>query len=219
MAGLPDVARGRRGADDDYDEDDEPKAAGLAAADGRLGGEAEKLTDAPEGIAAYDWLPNSSGIVYLAREPRPKPLQTAYEDKQDRKDDAVVERAEKFRQQIWRIDREDKKAEADPSRRLRARRDRRLARRQRVAFTTNYTGEVNDYHKADVWTVEIETGETRQLTDGPGGKYHPVWTPDGSSVLLCRSARPGSVLFAGEPIRRSRRRAARAVNLTADFPA
>ena len=34
-----------------------------------LGGEAEKLTDAPEGVGAYDWLPDSSGIAYLAQEP------------------------------------------------------------------------------------------------------------------------------------------------------
>ena len=93
---------------DDYDEADEPKQqVWLLPMDG-LGGEAEKLTDAPEGVEDYGWLPDSSGVVYLAQEPRPKPLQEAYEDKQDRKDDAVQERAEKFRHQIWRIDREGK---------------------------------------------------------------------------------------------------------------
>ncbi len=163
--------------------EDEPRAqVWLLPMDG-LGGEAEKLTDAPEGVGDYGWLPDSSGIVYLATEPRPKPLEEYHEDKKERKDDAVVERFEKFRQQIWRIEREGKKPKlvypgdfglgeiaVSPS-------------GKEVAFTTNYTGEVNDYHKSDVWAVEIETGTARPLADGPGGKFHPLWTHDGSQVL------------------------------------
>ena len=55
----------------------------------------------PKVSATYGWLPDSSGIVYVAQEPRPKPLEEYHEDKKERKDDAVVERFEKFRQQIW----------------------------------------------------------------------------------------------------------------------
>ncbi|MBV9848064.1 MAG: S9 family peptidase [Armatimonadetes bacterium] len=177
--------------DDDYeDEEEAPKSqVWLLPMDG-LGGEAERLTEAPEGVGAYDWLPDSSGVVYLAREPRPAPLQHAREDRLDRKDDAVVEREEKFRQQIWRIGVEDKKAKlAHPGDfgigELAVSPDGRL-----VAFTTNYTGEENDYHKADVWTLDLATGQTRQLTDGPGGKFHPVWTPDGQAILFIRPLNP-----------------------------
>ena len=202
---------------DDYDEADDPKQqVWLLPMDG-LGGEAEKLTDAPEGVGDYGWLPDSSGVVYLAQEPRPKPLQEAYEDKQDRKDDAVAERAEKFRHQIWRIDREAKKAKLiHPG-------DYGLGELavspdgKRVAFTTNYTGEVNDYHKIDVWVVDIESGEARAVADGPGGKLHPVWSADGSRVFYVAPLDPDLSysqpnLYAvpvegGEP-----------VNLTADFP-
>lgn len=178
------AARDEPADPDDYDDDEDAKdQVYLLPMDGG-GGEPEKLTSAPEGVGAYEWLPDSTGIVYLAREPRPKPLQTAHLDKQDRKDDAVVERLERFRSQIWRIDRDDKKAglvhggdfgigeiAISP--------DGRLA-----AFTTNYTGEVNDYHKADIWTVDLREGATRQLTDGPGGKFHPVWSPDSQRVLF-----------------------------------
>lgn len=184
------TSRSDNAGDDDYDEDEGPKQqVFLLPMDGG-GGEAEKLTDAPEGIVAYDWLPDSSGLIYLAREPRPKPLQSAHLDKQDRKDDAVVEHLEKFRYQIWRIGREDKKA------RLIHPGDFGIGEiaispdGRSVAFTTNYTGEVNDYHKADVWSVGIEDGQTRQLTDGPGGKYHPVWNPDSSRLLFICSLDP-----------------------------
>ena len=202
----------------DYDEAAEPKEqVWLLPMDGG-GGEAEKLTDAPEGVGDYGWLPDSSGIVYLAPEPRPKPLEDYHEDKQERKDDAVVERYEKFRGQIWRIDREGKKPKLiHPG-------DFGLGEiavspdGKSVAFTTNYTGEVNDYHKCDVWVLDIETGATRPLSDGPGGKFHPVWTHDGSQVLYVAPLNPElsysqpnlyavSVLEKQEP-----------VNLTADFP-
>lgn len=182
-----------RTADENADEDDgddESRAqVWLLPMDG-LGGEAEKLTDAKEGVGIYDWLPDSSGIVYLAREPRPKPLQTAYEDKIDDADDAVVDREERFRQQIWRIDREHKRAglvhagdygvgeiAVSPDGKL-------------VAFSTNYTGEPNDYHKVDIWAVPVDGGEARPLAQGPGGKFHPVWAPDGSRVYYATTLDP-----------------------------
>ncbi len=184
-------SREDEGGGEEYDDGgEEPKQqVWLLPMDG-LGGEAEKLTEAPEGVEAYDWLPDSSGIVYLAQEPRPKPLQTAHADKLDRKDDAVVERAEKFRQQIWRIDRDGKKPKLiHPG-------DYGLGEiavspdGKSVAFTTNYTGEVNDYHKSDVWVVEMEAGAARPLANGPGGKFHPVWTRDGQRVLYIASLDP-----------------------------
>ena len=203
-------------AGDDYDEDDPKDQVWLLPMDGG-GGESEPLTAAPEGVVDYDWLPDSSGIVYLAQEPRPKPLQTDHEDRQERKDDAVVERLEKFRQQIWRIDRDKKKPKLVHAGDYGVGEIAVSPDGKSVAFTTNYTGEVNDYHKSDVWAVSIETGETRPLSDGPGGKSHPVWTKDGARVLYVAPLDPDlsysqSNLYAvpfggGEP-----------VNLTRDFP-
>ena len=182
-----------------------------------LGGEAERLTDAPEGVEAYDWLPDSAGLVYLAQEPRPVPLQTARDDRKDRKDDAVVEREERFRQQIWRITVEDKKAKlAHPGDfgigELAASPDGRW-----VAFTTNYTGEENDYHRADVWTLDLANGATRQLTEGPGGKFHPVWTPDSTAVLFTRPLNP-ELSYSQENLFSVTLADKAVVNLTADFP-
>ncbi len=184
------TARTEEDADDAYDEDDDPKQqVWLLPMDG-LGGEAEKLTDAPQGIDQFDWLPDSSGIVYLAREPRPKPLETAYTDRKEAKNDAVVEREEKFRHQIWRIDREQKKPKLICPGDLGIGEIAVSPDGKTIAYTTNYTGEVNDYHKADVWIADIETGKTRALTDGPGGKYHPQWRHDGSAILFQRSLDP-----------------------------
>ena len=168
----------------DFDADADPSAqVWLLPMDG-MGGEAEKLTDAPEGIGDYEWLPGSTGVVYLAQEPRPKPLQAAFDDAQDRKDDGVRERAEKFRHQIWHIDLVKKKPVlVHPG-------DYGLGEIAvspdglRVAFTTNYTGEPNDYHRADVWVVGMDGADPRPIANGPGGKFHPLWTRDGSQVLF-----------------------------------
>ena len=202
----------------DYDDGEEPKEqVWLLPMDGG-GGEAEPLTDAPEGIGDYGWLPDSSGIVYLAQEPRPKPLEEYRAEKKDRKDDAAVERDEKFRQQIWRIDREAKKAKLiHPG-------DFGLGEiavspdGKSVAFTTNYTGEVNDYHKSDVWVLEVETGATRPLADGPGGKLHPVWTRDGASVLFVAPLDPALSYSQPNLYAVSATEPSEPVNLTADFP-
>lgn len=185
------TAREDDAASDEYeDEEDAPRPqVWLLPMDGG-GGEAEKLTDAPEGIGTYEWLPDSNGVVFLAREPRAAPLQTARSHRRERKDDAVVEREEKFRQQIWRIDLDDKKAKLLHPGDFGIGELAVAPNGQWVAYTTNYTGEENDYHLADVWTLQIATGATFQLTEGPGGKFHPLWTPDSQSVLFTRSLNP-----------------------------
>lgn len=201
---------------DDYDADDDPKSqVWLLPMDGG-GGEAEKLTDAPEGVGDYDWLPDSSGVVYLAREPRPKPLQTAHEDRQERKDDAVVERLEKFRQQIWRIDRDKKKPKLVHAGDYGIGEIAVAPDGRSVAFTTNYTGEVNDYHKSDVWVVDVDSGAARAVADGPGGKFHPVWAKGGSQILYIAPLDP-DLSYSQPNLYAVPFRGGDSTNLTADF--
>ncbi len=207
------------GPDDAYeDPEDAPKAqVWLLPMDG-AGGEAERLTDAPEGVTDYGWMPDSRSVVYLAAEPRPAPWQAAREDRQDRKDDAVVEREEKFRQQLWRVALEgDKKAKCIHPGDLGIGELAVSPDGAWVAYTTNYTGEENDYHRADVWALELATGAARQLTDGPGGKFHPVWTPDSRSVLFTRPLDP-ALSFSQENLYSVRLEDRTVACLTEDFP-
>jgi len=59
-----------------------------------------------------------------------------------------------------------------------------------IAYSTNYTGEENDYHLSDIWIVPTAGGEARRLTLGPGGKYHPRWHPSGERVFFIRALDP-----------------------------
>ena len=203
--------------DDDLDPDDDPKQQMYLLPMDGMGGEAEKLTDAPEGVVAFDWLPDSSGVVYLAHEPRRKPHQAAFDEKIELKDDAVVEREERFRYQIWRIGHEDKKPKllhagdygigeiaVSPDGLL-------------VAYVTNYTGEENDYHKSDLWLLTLETGQIRQLTDGPGGKFHPVWSQDSEMVYFTQPLDP-VLSFSQENLYSAAISDGSVTHVTANFP-
>src|SRR3569833_746766 len=75
---------------DEADVDGDSKAQVWVLPMDGFGGEAEKLTDAKEGIGVFDWLPDSKGIVYLAQEPRAKAVQTLLDDRTDDNDDAHV---------------------------------------------------------------------------------------------------------------------------------
>jgi len=178
--------------EDDADDPDDGEARAqvwVLPMDG-LGGEAEKLTDAKQGVDAFEWLPDSKGIVYLAEEPRAKAVQTALDDRTDDNDDAAVDREERFRQQIWRIDLEHKKAKLVHAGDFGIGEIAVAPDGMSVAFSTNYTGEPNDYHLADIWVLPIDGGAPRQVTTGPGGKFHPVWSPNGSRLFFVRSLDP-----------------------------
>src|SRR5437867_9350820 len=47
-----------------------------------------------------------------------------------------------------------------------------------IAFNSDRTGEMN------IWLHALETGESRQLTKGPGGDFQPNWSPDGEGIAF-----------------------------------
>ena len=36
----------------------------------------------------------------------------------------------------------------------------------------------------DIWTLDIATKRAKALTSGPGGDYHPAWSPDGKWIAF-----------------------------------
>jgi len=148
------------------------------------GGEAYQLTDAEEGVIAYDWSPDGRTIVYLTREVLPQPEKEKKEKEKKQKFDAVVEDKEKYRREFWMIEVETKKAkrvfegdygigsfEVSPD-------------GKQIVYTTNYTGKEDDGAKFDIWVLSLEDGKARQLTRRPGGERLPRWSPDGRTVAF-----------------------------------
>ncbi len=149
------------------------------------GGEARKLTSAKEGVLDYAWVQDSETIVYLASEPRPRPLESLRKDERARrKIDPIVEQDDRLRRQLWRMGVDDSKPK------LLYGGDYGLAEfavspdGQTLAFTTNYTGEGNDYHLADLYVRYLESGKTCKLIAREGGKYHLRWSPDSRQLAF-----------------------------------
>lgn len=154
------------------------------------GGEAFKLTKAPEGVISFQWLPDGKSILYLTQETLPKPEKEKKERDKKLKFDALVVDKEKYRKEFYLIDVRTKKerkvfvgdygvSEFDVSP------DGKL-----VVYNTNYTGDIDDSKKFDLWIFEVESGKSRQLTKRPGGERQAKWSPDGKFVAFVAEIDP-----------------------------
>jgi Tol biopolymer transport system component len=53
---------------------------------------------------------------------------------------------------------------------------------QQIAFVSSRSGQ------ADIWALKLESGETWNVTNSPGGDFRPAWSPDGKWICWRRSA-------------------------------
>jgi dipeptidyl aminopeptidase/acylaminoacyl peptidase len=146
------------------------------------GGEAFKLTDAPEGVLSFQWMPDGRSIIYLTKESLPEPERRKRERDKKLKFDQVVVDREKHRIEFYQIDIETKRARKIFTgdygvREFQISPDGRL-----VAYTTNYTGDIDDSRKFDIWIFDIVAGSSTQITRRPGGERHIRWSPDGKLI-------------------------------------
>ena len=119
------------------------------------GGEAEKLTLAEEGVLTYKWMPDGEEIVCLTLESlSPSQKKKKKMDEEKKSDITIVDQKEK-RKEFWGINLKEKKSqkifvgdygisEFDIS-----------PTGQKIVYSTNYTGEENDYTKFDLWVLDL----------------------------------------------------------------
>ena len=170
-------------ASDEEDEEDEPaEQIWILPGDG---GEARKITSAKEGILEYHWLPESSTLIYLAPEPRPRPLESVRKDERDRrKIDPTVEHDDLLRRQIWQTDIEERKPKLLYTGDIGLHDFAVSPDGRRLCFATNYSGEDNDYHLTDLYIKPLDSGVPVKLVRRGGGKYHLRWSPDGRHIAF-----------------------------------
>jgi dipeptidyl aminopeptidase/acylaminoacyl peptidase len=154
------------------------------------GGEAWLPAELEEGVNDFRWSPDGKQIFILSTEGPSEEAEKERAAKAKRKDDAVVVDAELFRDRFWVLDVADgslKKIadchpgiddfEVSPS-------------AQRIVYSTNYTGKMDDDQKFDLWLVDTATGATSRLTDFPGPETSPVWSPDSKRVAYISTTGP-----------------------------
>jgi dipeptidyl aminopeptidase/acylaminoacyl peptidase len=149
------------------------------------GGEARKLTSAKEGVLDYTWTPDSRAIVTLAPEPRPRPIESVRkEERNRRKVDPVVEHEDRLRRQFWRTDIEERKPKLLFTADYGVHEFALSPDGERLCYTTNYTGEWNDYHLLDLWVRDLTKGTRYKLVARAGGKYNLRWSPNGYQIAF-----------------------------------
>ena len=146
------------------------------------GGEAQRLTQAEEGVESFRWAPDSSSVAYLSRDPED-------EDSKKRKVAYGEFRIEDERMRFTHLWVQDNDPEAQ-ARRLTSGREWSVDDLEfspdgsLVAITHRPKPQIDSFPQADVSLVEVATGELRPLVSQAGGDSMGVWSPDGSSLLI-----------------------------------
>ncbi len=143
------------------------------------GGEGVRLTEAEGGVMNFRWMPDGKDIIYLTKEQPSEEKKKEKEKKKKEKFDSYVVGEEKYRNQLWKVNIESKKAAKIFDGDYGLSQFEVSSDGKRVAYVTNYTGDPNDGKKRDIWILNLENGKSDQLTDFPGAEGDVSWSPDG----------------------------------------
>jgi dipeptidyl aminopeptidase/acylaminoacyl peptidase len=167
------------------------------------GGEARRLTTAPDGATSPVWSPDGTRLCYCStpetdeqkvpqevdffkahpdleksapRLRRQSKLQTradgrGYLDKRSHLFVVAVDEPAAEARQLTNGDYDDGQAAWSPDGSL-------------IAFVANRQADAEHSFAADVWTVNVESGELQCLTDGSLGVLFPAWSPDGQTLAF-----------------------------------
>ena len=155
------------------------------------GGEADKLTDAKDGVTAFAWSPDSKRIAYVAQ----VPLSEAEEKKRKDKDDALVVDADFRYAHVWTIDAATKKA-AEITKASEVASDPQWSPDgAEISYTSHPTSRADDGHRGDIFIVKADgSAPPRKLFDNPGPDSAARWSPDGQWIAFSsRDASKGAI--------------------------
>jgi dipeptidyl aminopeptidase/acylaminoacyl peptidase len=143
------------------------------------GGEASKLTDAKENVAAYAWSPDSTRIAYVSTAPRTPDDEAAI---RRRDDERVFEGDFRF-QHIWAIDVATKATTAVTS-------GTEVTVNggvswapdgTRLVFTGKPTTMLRD-NRTDIYVADARGGRVEKISTNPGPDGQAQWSPTGTHI-------------------------------------
>ncbi len=161
------------------------------------GGEAEQLTEFKSGLGGFEWSHSGRWIAFTA------PADTSAEDekKQKEKRDWQVVDTEFKHHRLWMIPVE-KDAQGKRAPRQLTKQDFHVGGGfggpeinwspddRKIVFTHSPTPRVNDWTKADISEVEVETGQLRAVANTAASEAEPVYSPDGRWIAYTSSDIP-----------------------------
>ena len=163
------------------------------------GGEAQKLTDAKEGVTSYSWSPDSARIAFLTNDPR----SAAQEAEIKKRDDERVFEGDFRYAHAWVVDvtpatlASGKPAEA---KQLTRGTDYTLSGipswapdGRRFVIGASVTPLLRD-NRRDIYVVDIESATAEKISTNFGSDTQPRWSPDGKTIAW--TAEP----YSGPPV-------------------
>jgi dipeptidyl aminopeptidase/acylaminoacyl peptidase len=174
-----------RGPAANRDEDGPKPQVHLMRADG---GEAQRLTDAREGVTSYSWAPDSSRIAFLSNVPQSQ----ARESEIKKRDDERVFEGDFRYTHAWVVSVPGataapgtKPAEA---KQLTRGTDYTLSGMpswapdgRRFVIGASVTPLLRD-NRRDIYIVEVESGTAEKISTNFGSDTQPRWSPDGKTI-------------------------------------
>lgn len=144
------------------------------------GGDARPITSAPEGVAAYEWMPDARGLVYLMRDP------PTVDEQRRRKDGTFVIHADapEPATRLWR-----QALDGTPPRVLTPT-DQYVDSfsisldGSEVAYSAAPTSGFPAQYRTRIRIVSTAGGETRLVVDRPGMNTSPRFSPDGARIAF-----------------------------------
>jgi len=144
------------------------------------GGEAQKLTDAEEGVSAFEWSPDGKSVAYLSAD-RP----TEDEKKREKRKDDWIEVDKAFRfARLYVI------AAGGGKPRQLGKEDAHVTRLSwspdgsAIAYSVQPTPKVHDGFHSKIRAIKVADETTRDLATWDGANTDPRWSPDGKTVAF-----------------------------------
>jgi len=144
------------------------------------GGEAVQLTKQEAGVTLFSWSPDGKSIWFTGPE-----ADTELEKKRKEKKDDVFQYDENFKQRhLWRFDLDTKKATRITEGDFSVLGFNLSKKGDKILFSKSPTPLFGDGYLSEIWIMDANGANARQLTNNQVAENNPRFSPDGSQVLF-----------------------------------